>query len=253
MPNFLESDQNFPRELDPSELQLLFSILPQNKSGYKLYRDKIKLMSVIGHGRFKRGNFILGSRSDKPDFTLPSSPIFAAGTLQLKSSRVYVVIHEEEEDKIEYEITIEDGEFIEAELKDAEVTSISNWIPGMNSPIDNNPVREINLIHDSLVIVVASSIKRIWLHDLISGVNLFIPVTNFYNELMRIRRNRDPKTALNPDILFSNLNNFTDNELTFAFLEYNKIFKKFDINYSKYKLEIPDKKKTGFFNFLKRK
>ena len=59
--NMYENSLNdFPRKLTERERDFLFSILPENKKGYKLYRDKIDSLFVIGFGRFGDTNLVLG-------------------------------------------------------------------------------------------------------------------------------------------------------------------------------------------------
>ncbi len=250
---FLNSNQSFPRSLNDGEMKILSKILPQNKSGYKIIAEKIKSLSVIGFGRFGVGNYILGNKNDTPDLGLSSSLIIAGGTIKMPSSKIYAVIHDEEEEKIEFQISLEEGKFSEAEIDNSIVESYSFWNPGDKDPIDQSHVREVKLEFDSITIAVSSSQKRIWLHNLSDGINHLIPVTNFYNELMRIRRNRDPKTALDQNRIFAELDEFSDEELIAAFVEYNKIFKKFDISDTKYNFTGPIKKKTTIFSLFKRK
>ena len=65
--------------------------------------------------------------------------------------------------------------------------------------------------------------RRLWVHDSSTGVNRLIPVTNFYNELMLHKNIRDPGIALDSRRLFADLDAYSDSDLTYAFLTYNKI------------------------------
>ena len=89
-------------------------------------------------------------------------------------------------------------------------------------------MREVR-ISGELVLVVATGDKRIWVHDRRTGMNLLIPITNFYNELMLHKGIRDPNVALAPGLFFGSLPTFTDEELRAAFVAYNKLMKKVDL------------------------
>ncbi len=70
---------NFPRRLTERERDFLFSVLPGNKKGYKLYREKIDSSFVIGFGRFGDTNLILGKENSMIDLDIPSAPILQVG------------------------------------------------------------------------------------------------------------------------------------------------------------------------------
>jgi hypothetical protein len=100
-----------------------------------------------------------------------------------------------------------------------------------------------------LILVLSPSDKKIWLHEIDSGVNYIIPVTNFFNELMRQRRDIFEKIGgLNVPLIFENIDKFSDAQINNAFLSYSKIFGKVDVGAYE---EMKEKK--GFLAFLKRK
>jgi hypothetical protein len=66
-------------------------------------------------------------------------------------------------------------------------------------------------------------------HDPETQVNHPIPVTNFYNELMLHKNVRDAKVALDSNRLFTELSKYTDADLTYAFLTYNKLKTKVEV------------------------
>jgi hypothetical protein len=94
--------------------------------------------------------------------------------------------------------------------------------------------------------------KKIWLHDVQSGVNHLIPVSNFYNQLMMVKNIRNSKIALNPGIFFQTLEEYSDEDLVSALVTYNKYIRRFkiDLNYFTKKKYEPEKK--GFLSFMKR-
>src|SRR3546814_18572439 len=67
--------------------------------------DKIESLLVTGKGRFDRKNLLLGKEGNKPDLSVPSNPVFACGTIICKETEIDVLIHEEFDDEIEFDIT----------------------------------------------------------------------------------------------------------------------------------------------------
>jgi hypothetical protein len=223
--------KQFPRELTSVENMLLFSVLPENKSGYNSYRNKINNLVVTGSGRFGGGNFVLGKKGTEPDLSLPSSPVFAIGTNVYKEAMVDITIHEEIDDEIEYDISASSQNSIPETLTEIKKWNYSEWNPGDKAPDDNSDVREI-IINDDYILAIAPQHKKIWLHEKESGVNFLLPVTNFYNELMRVCNIRDTKIALRPASFFEIHNQFTDDQLILAFFSYNKYLKRVNIDYT---------------------
>ncbi len=243
--------EHFPRDLSAEEKELLFSALPENKIGYKLYREKIEQMVVLGHGRFGRGNFILGKLDSDLDIESSSTPIFAISKIVYGDHEIYVTIHHENDDQIEIDLqNIEIATKI-GELEEKYRWTYSNWVPGQKAPYDNSDVREIHLILKSLVLVIASAHRKIWVYNAKDEVNYLIPVTNFYNELMLLMEERDPEVALNPNRLFTSLSSFDDEKLGQAFLLYNKYWNRIDVDYSLFDPKMVQRKKS-FIDFLKK-
>jgi len=242
----------FPRKLTEKEKTILFSVLPENKSGYNYYRDKIDSLLVIGQGRFDRKNLLLGKEGNKPDLSVPSNPVFACGTLICKETEIDILIHEEFDDEIEFDITTSNSSKIEDGFTVISKWNYSEWKPGDKAPKDKSFVREIVVIPDMYKLAIAPEHKKIWLHDLKSGVNHLIPVSNFYNQLMMVKDIRNSKIALNPGLFFQNLEEYTDEDLISALVTYNKYIRRFkiDLNYFTKKKTEPEKK--GFLSFMKR-
>lgn len=228
-------NEKFPRQLSAIEKNWLFAALPENKLGYKQYRDIIENLLVIGYGRFGEGNFFLGEVGDKIDLEASSSPILAVANITFDVGKVYVTIHEELDGQIEVDIKGTAVDQIPDDLDQAKVWTYSNWIPGEKAPFDRSDVREVHLINNEIVLVIAPVHKKVWVYNAKSGINHFIPVTNFYNEMMILMNNKDSDTALNPGRLFTNLSEFTDEQLTQGFLVYNKYWQRVELNYSQFK------------------
>ncbi|MFO7446653.1 MAG: hypothetical protein R6W90_09810 [Ignavibacteriaceae bacterium] len=237
----------FPREITALEKELLFSVLPVNKPGYAGYRDKIERLVVTGQGRFGNSNFILGKAGSSPDLSLPSSPVFALGTIIYTMNKADIVIHEAVDDEIEYDISVDNDA---SELNEIKRWNYSEWEPGDNAPGDNSYVKETEIVNDEFILAIAPVDKKIWLHVKESGINMLIPVTNFYNYLMMVKNIRDKEKVFKPALLFADLKDFNDDELRLAFIAYNKYFKRIKIDYPQ--AQPAEQPKKNIFKLFKR-
>lgn len=242
----------FPRELTFKEKEILFAVLPENKPGYKLYRNKIEKLFVICPGRFGGNNLILGAKVDENKYSLPSSPIFAIGTIIFKETDVAVSIHEEVDGYIEVDLSSSNADAFGGEVIKIGSWNYSNWIPGEKAPNDNSSIREISILPRRYLLAIAPDHKRLWLHDYISGVNHLIPISNFYNSLMLIKNIRESKIVLSPNSFFQQNERYTDKDLMMAFLSYNKYLRKFDIDYSFFFKSSKVHEKKNLFNLFRR-
>jgi len=213
----------YPREITDIERTCLFLILPVNKPGYNLYRNKITAMQVLGKGNYGEGNYILGKIEPDADLSFPSAPVFALGTLDNDFKQFDIIIHEETENKIE---VLFDKDTNEITVKDLMAKSYSYWMPGMKSPFSNAEVREIKIKQKDFILAVVPEDKKIWLYESASGVNHLIPVSNYYNSLMLYRNERNAEKVLNPNLFFNNLGLYNDQELKSAFELYNKYMRR---------------------------
>lgn len=214
----------YPRDLSVIEKKLLFSILPANKSGYAQYRAKINTLSVTGEGMGGGSNLFLGLQGTLPDTISPSRPVFALGTLHYDTGIIDLIIHEEIDNEIECvfdgDLSIAQNEMLKKNI------NYSEWEPGMKSPEKNEKVREIIIVPSSYILVFAASESKIWLHNTATGVNLLIPLSNYYNNLMLLKNERKSSVALNPKLFFNNLEAYDNEELVSAFIMYNKYMKR---------------------------
>ena len=241
----------FPRQLTNIENMLLFSVLPEKKSGYNSYRNKINNLVVTSAGRFSGGNFVLGKEGTEPDLSFPSSPVFAIGTNVYKEGTIDITIHEELDEEIEFDISARNQDSLPENLTEIKKWNYSEWNPGDKAPNDNSFVREIIITKDEYILAIAPAHKKIWLHEYKSGINFLIPLTNFYNELMRVSNIKDASVALKPASFFENLNNFNDEQLMLAFFSYNRYLRKFDIQNISPAESTPAKRKKIFSIFNK--
>jgi hypothetical protein len=237
-------------ELSKNEIKLLLSILPEQKSGYKIYRDMISTMKVMGKGRFNDGNFYLGSGETKPDLSIASTPVFAVGIVKTNTGSIDVLIHEYEDDLIEVQLSKRISDEEELIIDDA--LSFSEWISGDKSPGSSEAVKEFEIIKDKFILVIDKTNKKIWLHNYESGVNQIIPVSNYFNELMRLKKIKDENLFRSPSLFFNKLDDYTDEEFKLAFYQYNKFMRRFDIKINPEDLLTPRVKRKKFFKLFSR-
>jgi hypothetical protein len=237
-------------ELSKNEIKLLLSILPEQKSGYKIYRDMISTMKVMGKGRFENGNFYIGTGAAKPDLSIPSSPVFAVGIVKTNIGSIDVLIHEYEDDLIEVQLSKRVCDVEEVIINS--VLSFSEWNLGGNSPGSTEVVKEFEIIKDKLILVIDKTNKKIWFHNYESGVNHIIPVSNYFNELMRLKKIKDENLFRSPSLFFNKLDDFTDEEFKLAFYQYNKFMRRFDIKINPEDLLTPVVKKKKFLKLFSR-
>lgn len=198
-------------------------ILPENKPGYNLYRNKIDRMMVLGEGNSGVGSYILGENEPEPDFSFLSSPVFSLGIFHSDKGEFDLLIHEETENKIEVWFGQDVNENFDESYN---LKSYSSWIPGDRSPFSDSKVREIAIRPEEFILAVVPEEKKIWLYESSSGVNHLIPLSNYYNSLMLIRNERNAEKALNPNLFFNNLGIYNDQELKKAFEQYNKYMRR---------------------------
>ncbi len=242
--------KEFPRKLSDAELNLLLLLLPENKSGYARYRNLIREYFVIGEGRFGEGNYFLGKSDDEIDLEISSSPILTNGIVQTDKMTFEISINEIQDDKIEFSISPypDENEIYRIE----KVLTLSDWTPGKKSP-EGNKVRLYSIDGMNYILVIAPTDHRIWLYEKSSGINYPIPVSNFYNELLRLKRETRNEIYKNPNKLFDDLESFTESEIILAFLLYCKYKRRFHLDHLIDKFLTEPKKKKSLFSFFRRK
>lgn len=238
----------YPRKLNEQEKEWLLFLLPSERPGYKLYRDKLESICIIGEGRFGEGNYILGYEGDEPDLSYSSLPMFATGQIIFKECTIQISIHELYDNKIEISINNISGEGIPVQLTELSRWTYSNWLPGNSSPFENDKLRGINLLSGERKVVLAISLKMrtIWVYDSISGINYIIPLTNFLNELLRGNTKIDRTKGVNINYIFENMDLFSDDDFVKAFVQYNKQYRKINLPDA----EIAKPKKSGIIKKL---
>ena len=218
----------FPRALRRKERDIIESILPVDRPGYRTLRETIGRMVVLGEGRRGPGNIILGYAPGSPDFSFPLSPVVALGMVETTRDTYSVTVRECEGDQIDVEIVSSRGEELPEHFEEVRRWTYSSWMPGDPSPCSGESVREVG-VDESVTLAIAADERRLWIHDRSTGMVHPIPVTNYYNELMIRRRIRDPKIALDSRLLFDNQGAYTDEELRDAFVAYNAMKHRVDV------------------------
>ncbi len=240
----------FPRKLSDAELNLLLLLLPEDKTGYARYRNIITEYYVIGEGRFGEGNYFLGKINDEIDLEIPSSPIFANGIVETDKATFEISVNEIQDNKIEFSISpVPDENVIYKILK---VTTLSSWIPGKKSP-EGNKVKLFPVDGMNYILVIAPVDHKIWLFEKSSGINYPIPVSNYYNELLRLKRETRNEVYKNPVKLFDDIESFKESEIILAFLMYCRYKRKFNLDYLINKFLTEPNKKKSLFSFFRRK
>lgn len=220
------TNSHYPRSLTERERAWLEWVLPAERAGYREYRKLLDTMLVLGEGRRGKGDFILGFAGDVPDTSITLLPVFAYGVIETNFGPISITVRENYTDQIDVEVVSHRGEDVPDEFEESRRWTYSTWSPGNVCPQCGKALREVPMHSDAgknFVLAICSNNNRIWVFDTETQVNHLIPVTNFYNELMLHKNIRDPKVALDSKLLFTNLIKYTDAELTYAFLTYNKL------------------------------
>lgn len=223
-----QKNSQYPRPLTAREIEWIEWVLPKLRAGYREYCDVVHSMSVIGEGRRGKGEIILGHIGAQPDFDEPLSPVFAYGAIETNFGTISITLREILNDQISVEIVSHRAEEVPEEFEEFRRWTYSTWKSGDVCPQCQKQIREVPMHAidrgmEHFVLAVCSNDKRLWVFEDATQVNRLIPVTNFYNELMLHKSFRDPKIALDSKQLFTHLSNYSDSDLTYAFLMYNKL------------------------------
>ncbi len=218
------------RELNNRERFLINSVLPSNKKGYLEFKQKISEFVVLKEDEFFEGNLLLGKRGADASGFSESAPTFALGYSAYGGNAYFVTIGEERDGFVEVNLR-EDKETDSNGL----IWSYSEWRPGYKAPEDSSAVREVHLIKHKLVVAIAPQSRKIWVYEAESGVNYILPVANFYNEIMRVKEEKNPEIVLNPQRIFDYPDELTDEEIGQGFLTYNEYVGKLEIDYGLFK------------------
>jgi len=216
------------RRLRAKERDLLESVLPLERPGYRRIRERLGQMVVLGAGRRGEGNVVLGAQGERPDLEQPLTPVIAYGVVETTQDSFTVTVREPAGDQLDVEIVSRHGREIPDHFEEKRRWSYSSWEPGLPSPATGTPVREIT-VDPRTTLAIAADEQRLWIHVADSGMVIPIPITNFYNEIMLVKGIRDPEIALNSALLFTEPDRFTDEDLRSAFIAYNTMRQRVEI------------------------
>jgi hypothetical protein len=243
----MDGDEEFPRELTPTERELLLWLLPKDRTGYTEYRKHFEEWKVVARGRRGEGNYIVTAPNEQPDNESPLPQLLAYGVVESKQGTIVASIRERLGNQIEYEIVNLRGDVVLPGFEEIRRWTFSYWLPSQACPACGTSPREVRMHTESgrlLVLAVCAADKRLWVYDERSGINHPIPVTNFYNELMLHKNIRDPQIALDSAKLFSDLSTFSDGDFIRAFVTYNKLRMKVVLEKA---IVLPEEKPLSLF------
>ena len=199
-----------------------------DRVGYRTYRETIQSMKVLGQGRRGTGEIILGREGMNPDLDAPLPAVFAYGAIETNFGTISISLRELIDEQISVEIVNHRLEEVPLDFEESRRWTYSTWKPKHSCPQCGKHLREVAMhtvtgADEHLTLAICVHDKRLWVFDSASEVNRLIPVTNFYNELMLHKNIRDARIALDSKRLFDELPHYSDADLTYAFLTYNKI------------------------------
>ncbi len=216
-----------PASLSEEERSLLSWVLPSDRRGYREAAERIATWEIIARGRRGEGHWIIGEPGLTPDHEAPLAGILATGVVVTERGELMVTVREPGERSVDIEFSGATGG---AEKRR---WTLSTWRPGMPCPDCDGHVRESaasTASRHAVVLSMCTRDRRIWVFDGVRDVNLPIPVTLFYSELMRQTQIKDPEVALAPGRLFESLASYTDHDLLAAFARYNAIRSKVPVD-----------------------
>lgn len=158
--------------------------------------------------------------------------MFAYGVIETNFGPISITVRENYGDQIDFEIVCHRAEEVPEEFEESRRWTYSTWNPRDTCPQCGEQPREVPMHAETnryFVLAICTADKRLWVYDEETQVNHLIPVTNFYNELILHKNIRDPKIALDSTRLFTDLAKYTDADLTYAFLTYNKLKTKVEV------------------------
>jgi hypothetical protein len=229
-----EAPTGYPRGLTDLERELVLWVLPATSAGYAPYRELISHSMVIGEGRRGEGELIVGAAGEAPDLESPLQPVVSFGIAETVDDSVSVTVREIFGGQLSVEIVGRRRDRIPAGARLVRRWTYAEWLPGRPCPQCGARAREVEIVRAGAgagpaVLAICPADRRLWVYDGPSGICRPVPVTNYYNELMLRRQIRDPATALDSSKLFGGLGDYTDADLSAAFLAYNRFRTKIGI------------------------
>ncbi len=214
----------YPRALTHVERELALWLLPEELPFYSDYRNAIITKEVIAEGRWGAGDLLIGSRDAYIDLTLGMTQVVAYVECTIGGETLTIGIHEPNQDDL-VELQFSGIYPLPDDLVVDKGWSYSYWKPGMNCPASGTEVREITLYktleEPVFTLAISKTNRSLWLHHHANGWNQLIPVTMFYDELLRTKHIRDAALITKPSTFFEKVDEFQDYEYRTALQEYN--------------------------------
>lgn len=225
----------FPRLLTEREVQWLDFLLPESSPGYREFRQGLRNLMVLGEGRWGENDLILGHEGEQIDLTEGMYPTVSSGEIIARGANgteftITLSVHQpNSEGMVEFQVGTPGLDELPGEYSEISRWSYAGWSPGNECPATGGSIREISLNPSGDLLLAISPVKGVvWLYDGTAMTSTLIPVSSFYNEIMLLRRQRDPSVALDYKRLFTELESFNDAELRDSFVRYNNSFRKVD-------------------------
>ena len=223
----------YPRALTPFETRAIEAVLPRDTPGYRTYLEFARARQVIGEGRWGAGDLILAQQPESIDLKAGMTPVIAFGeidvVLQNAHHQITITVNEPLDDQIEVQFSSDLDLAVLAEASIASISTPSTWKPTgrtMQSPVYEVPIR--NRHETEYVLAADTTRSMLWLHHTRSGFNQFIPVTGFYEYLLRSHPQKEKKAALNAKLFFAMLPELNEQTMRKTLLHYNAENRKFD-------------------------
>lgn len=212
--------------LSELERDLLTWVLPQARSAYAPYRHAVMTWGVAARSQRGDGHIVLAPPGGPIDLDMPLPQVLAYGVLETSEGSIAVTVRERVAEQLDCDVSSLSGKELPHRFTELRRWSYSDWSPGKPCPMCADGVREVcwtTVAGAAVTLGICQADRRLWVFDSSRELAIPIPVTSFYNELMRVRRIRDPEIALNPDRFYSSLPSYSDAELTEAFVHYNAL------------------------------
>lgn len=217
--------EGFPRDLSAIERKLLLWILPADRPGYADYRNAVDRWKLVGTRPWVEDSFLLAPPGEVPEFDGSQPQVVAVGAVEGPRGVLNINVRELQPHQLEFELSGPEDQEVARDFEESRRWTLSSWSPTNPCPSCGGRLREVAMTTLSgLVFALSFCVHdhRLWIFDGTSGMNLPIPVTGFYNELMLQARIQDPGVALQSRRLFSDLDAYSDDVLTRAFEAYNR-------------------------------
>lgn len=227
------SEEVFPRDLSALEQKLLLWILPADRAGYAVYRKFVNQWNVAAMRPRAEGCYVMTAPGSSPDLDASPPQIIAVGLIEGPAGVLTVNVRELQSSQLEFEISGQADQEIVSNFERLRKRTLSSWSPARRCPFCDGRVREVVIAARSgrtFVLALCPLDQRMWIHDDLKEMNIPVPVTGFYNELMLQAGIQDPGIALQSRRLFTDLDAYSDVLLSRAFEAYNRARRRVDLD-----------------------